>query len=119
LNTRFAWRQVRETASGGSVVTMPMPSYPIYCYTKDCKNVAQFKIAARWSDGVVSELKTYGLCCEECLPKWLRRGRERYHACKLIPGETLELPGVYRLQRGQRDQTLARETDLEERILAQ
>ena len=56
---------------------MPMPSYQIYCYTKGCKHPAVYKIAAEWSDGVVKELKTYGLCCEECLPAWLQRGRER------------------------------------------
>lgn len=95
-----------------------MPSYQIYCLTKGCKNPAQYKIAAKWSDGVVHELKTYGLCCEECLPKWFLRGREKYQACRLIPGETLEMPGVYQLQRGQRDQGLQRLTDLEERVLA-
>ena len=95
---------------------MPMPPYQIYCYTSGCKHPAQYKIAARWSDGVVSELKTYGLCCEECLARWLQRGRASYQACRLIPGETLEMPGIYVLQRGQRDQGLQRRTDLEERI---
>jgi hypothetical protein len=42
---------------------MAMPPYPIYCSGKGCKNQAEYKIAARWSDGVVSELKTYALCC--------------------------------------------------------
>jgi hypothetical protein len=97
---------------------MPMPPYQVFCYTSGCKNPAQFKIAARWSDGVVSELKTYGLCCEECLPTWLQRGRDRHKACQLIPGETLETPGIYRLERGQRDQVLVRLTDLEERVRA-
>jgi len=96
-----------------------MPPYQLYCYTKDCKHPAQYKIAARWSDGVVSELKTYGLCCEECLAKWFQRGRQRFEACKLIPGETLEPPGIFLLQRGQRDQTLQRQTELEERLAAQ
>jgi len=98
---------------------MPMPPYQLYCYTKDCKHPAQYKIAASWSDGVVSELKTYGLCCEECLPKWFERGRQRFKACKLIPGESLEPPGIFLLQRGQRDQTLQRLTELEERLAAQ
>ncbi|MBM3993810.1 MAG: hypothetical protein FJ303_06615 [Planctomycetes bacterium] len=90
-----------------------MPSYPIYCYTDECKNLAQYKIAARWSDGVVSELKTYGLCCEDCLATWFARGRESHRKCRLIPGETLEEPGIYRLERGQRDQTLTRVAELE------
>ncbi len=98
---------------------MPMPPYPIYCYTKSCKNLAQYKIAARWSDGVVKELKTYGLCCEECLSKWFLRGRESYQKCLLIPGETLDPPGIYQLQRGHGDQGLPRLNELEERVLAE
>jgi hypothetical protein len=94
-----------------------MPPYEIFCLTKGCKSLAQFKIAARWSDGVVSELKTYGLCCEECLPKWFQRGRDTHNACRLTPGETLETPGIYLLQRGERDKVLQRLTELEEKIL--
>ena len=96
---------------------MPMPSYQVFCSTKDCKNPAQYKIAAKWSDGVVSELKTYGLCCEECLPKWLQRGRDSQKTCHLTAGETLEPPGIFQLQHGKRDQVLERLTELEERFL--
>ena len=95
---------------------MPMPPYQVFCSSKDCKNPAQYKIAARWSDGVVSELKTYGLCCEECAAKALARARESHNALRLIPGETLETPGIYQLQRGQRDQVLPRLTELEDRL---
>lgn len=97
---------------------MPMPPYQVFCYTKGCKNLAQYKIAARWSDGVVSELKTYGLCCEECLPKWFQRGRDSHNKCCLTTGETLDVPGIYRLQPGKRDQVLQRVTELEEQVLA-
>lgn len=96
---------------------MPMPAYPLYCYTKDCKHPALYKIAAQWSDGKVGELKTYGLCCEQCLPVWFQQGRARQQACHLTPGETLEPPGVYLLQRGQRDHTLKRLPDLEAQLL--
>jgi hypothetical protein len=98
---------------------MPMPPYQIYCYTNGCKNLAHYKIAAEWSDGVVKELKTYGLCCEECLAAWLQRGRERRKTCRLIPNETLETPGIYLMQRGERDHHLKRQTDLEERVFTQ
>lgn len=97
---------------------MPMPPYQVYCYTKDCKNPAVYKIAAKWSDGVVSELKTYGLCCADCLAKWFLRGRINFASCRLIPGETPEPPGIFALKHGQRDQTLERRTDLEEQIIA-
>ena len=96
---------------------MAMPPYPIYCYTKGCKNLATHKIAARWSDGVVSELKTYGLCCNDCLPAWFRRSRVKQQTSHLLPGETLEPSGIYQLQHGARDQQLERLTALEQELL--
>lgn len=90
-----------------------MPPYPLYCYSPDCRKLARFKIAARWSDGFTHELKTYALSCEECLAKWLARSREKHAACRLAPGETLETPGVYDLVRGQRDLERQRRLDLE------
>jgi hypothetical protein len=95
---------------------MAMPPYPIYCYTKNCKNLAEYKIAARWSDGIVSELKTYGLCCNDCLPAWFQQSREKQTRGHAAPGETLEPVGIYRLQHGQRDRQLHRLTDMEERL---
>ena len=95
---------------------MPMPPYPVCCYSPRCGRPAVFKIAARWSDGVTHELKTYGLCCAECLADWFRRGRDRQAVCRLAAGETLEAPGVYEMVRGQRDQQLTRRADLEERL---
>jgi hypothetical protein len=93
-----------------------MPPYPIYCGTPGCPNLALYKIAARWSDGVIRELKTYGLCCAQCLPKLFAQSRAKQTACRLTTGETLEPPGVYRLERGQRDQKLTRLPELEERF---
>ena len=63
---------------------MPMPPYPIYCYTQGCKNLASYKIAGCWSDGVQSELKTYSLCCGSfaCLCVSL----EKQKRCRLAPG---------------------------------
>ena len=87
---------------------MPMPPYPVYCYTPQCKNLAEYKIAARWSDGVVSELKTYALCCDECLSAWYQRSRERHVRCHAAAGETLDAPGIYRRKHGARDVQLDR-----------
>ena len=97
---------------------MAMPPYPIYCYTKGCRNLATHKIAARWSDGVVSELKTYGLCCEACLPVWFQQSRAKQPGSHLLPGETLEPAGIYHLQHGARDQQLQRLPELEQELLA-
>jgi hypothetical protein len=93
-----------------------MPSYPLHCYTRGCGRLAQYKIAARWSDGVTGELKTYALCCAECLPAWFRQSRQRQATCRLAPGESLETPGIYHLERGHRDQQLHRLVDLEKGI---
>ncbi|MBI3410622.1 MAG: hypothetical protein HY040_19980 [Planctomycetes bacterium] len=95
---------------------MPMPPYPIYCITKGCKNIAGYKIAGRWSDGVQSELKTFALCCEECLPRWLHTSRAKHKASRLAPGETLDPPGIYRMERGRRDRILERLEDLEKKL---
>ncbi len=97
---------------------MPMPPYPVLCYTARCDRLAVYKIAARWSDGVTGELKTYCLTCEECLAESFRRSRRKQAACRTAPGETLELPGIYVLTRGQRDRQLERRTDLEQQLLS-
>jgi hypothetical protein len=96
---------------------MPMPSYPVRCYTRGCEELAVYKIAARWSDGVTQELKTYALICSACLAESFRRSRAKQAACRLAPGETLESPGIYELARGRHDPELIRRTDLEQQLL--
>lgn len=95
---------------------MPMPPYPIYCYSSGCKSLAVYKIASRWSDGLSSELKTYGLCCESCLSAWFQKSRQKQMQCKLATGETLDPAGIYHLVAGERDQRLHRLPELEERL---
>ena len=92
---------------------MPMPPYPVHCYRPGCEGLAVYKIAARWSDGITQELKTYALTCPDCLAEQLRRSQAKQAACRLAPGETLEPPGVYELARGRRDRGLVRRPDLE------
>jgi hypothetical protein len=95
---------------------MPMPPYAISCYTRGCGKPAIYKIAARWSDGVTQELKTYALCCADCLPDWFRRSRRKQAACRLAAGEILEAPGIYSLERGRRDTQINRLRELEEQL---
>jgi len=95
---------------------MPMPPYPIYCYTRSCGKPAVYKIAARWSDGVTKELKTYALCCADCLPNCFRSSLQKQAACRLARGETLEPPGIFTLERGRRDTEISRLRDLEEQL---
>ncbi|HEX4590271.1 MAG TPA: hypothetical protein VH120_10110 [Gemmataceae bacterium] len=95
---------------------MPMSPYPVLCYTPGCCRPAGYKIAARWSDGVTSELKTYGLTCEACLATWFRQARERHGKCRVSQGETLDAPGIFRMERQTRDQQLERLPDLESEL---
>ncbi|HZT82749.1 MAG TPA: hypothetical protein VFA26_21140 [Gemmataceae bacterium] len=95
---------------------MPMRPYPVLCYTPGCGRPAVYKIAARWSDGVTEELKTYGLACADCLAGWFRRSRERQAACRRAPGEVLEAPGIYEWASGKRDRELVRRPDLERQL---
>ena len=88
-------------------------SYPIHCTRTGCSGLAVYKIAALWSDGTTEELKTYALCCAECLAEVFRASCDKQKACRMAKGETLETPGVYLLTRGKRDQTLRRCTELE------
>ena len=92
---------------------MTMPPYPVLCYSPGCEQLACFKIAARWSDGVTHELKTYSLSCESCVAKLLAEAKRKQESCRLSVGETLESPGIFELSRGQRDRTLMRRTELE------
>ncbi len=95
---------------------MPMPPYPLLCYTKGCGKPAVYKIAARWSDGITAELKTYALSCPDCLAEWYRGSRAKQAACRRAPAEILEAPGIYDLERGKRDRTLHRREDLEQQF---
>jgi hypothetical protein len=96
---------------------MPMPPYPVLCSTPGCGRPAEYKIAARWSDGVTSELKTYGLACEACLADWFRRAQARHAKCRTARGETLEPPGVYRMAPQSRDQQLERLPRIEQSLV--
>jgi hypothetical protein len=95
---------------------MPMPPYPVLCYAAKCSNLAGFKVAARWSDGVTDELKTYYLACPDCLARLYALAIAKRTACRLAPGETLEAPSIFELHRGERDKTLKRRRDLEEEL---
>jgi hypothetical protein len=91
-------------------------NYPVLCYRPGCGEQAVYKVAARWSDGVTQELKTYALSCPACLAGQFRASRAKRAACRLAAGETLDAPGIYELARGRRDAALVRRTDLEKQL---
>jgi hypothetical protein len=93
-----------------------MPPYPVLCYTRGCGLPARYKIAARWSDGVTEELKTYALCCPDCLADWFRSSRAKQAACRRAPNEVLEPPGIFEWARGRRDRELVRRQELEAQL---
>ena len=95
---------------------MPMSPYPVICYTPGCGAPAAYKIAARWSDAITHELKTYALTCSECLTSSFASAVAKRVTCRLTAGETLEAPGVYDLARGARDRALTRRPDLEAQL---
>jgi hypothetical protein len=90
--------------------------YAVLCYESGCAQPAVYKIAAQWSDGHTQELKTYGLTCAAHLPAWFRRSLEKQAACPLVEEETLEPPGIYRLEAQRTDKQLARLPELEEEL---
>ena len=90
-----------------------MPPYPVVCYAENCDREAVFKIAARWSDGVTRELKTYFLACRECLPELYKAAKVKKAACRLASDESLGEPEVFEICRGSRDKQLVRRPELE------
>jgi hypothetical protein len=90
-----------------------MPPYPVLCCGTGCDHPARFKIASRWSDGATHELKTYALCCSDCLAEEFSAAQCRHAACRVAHHEALEPPGVYEMHRGARDRQLMRRADLE------
>lgn len=85
---------------------MPLTDWRIDCGGPDCARVAEYKIAARWSDGTTAELKTYSLSCEACLAELFPIAVAKMRACPKTDGEILDEPHIYRLVRGDRDRTL-------------
>jgi hypothetical protein len=83
------------------------------CYSNGCPHEAVYKIAARWSDGVTSELKTYFLACPTCLPKLHQAAKVKKAACRLATGESLGEPEVFEMTRGRRDRELVPRAELE------
>jgi hypothetical protein len=73
---------------------------PVKCGASGCGELAEYKIAAPWSAGRFSELKTYGLACEGHYTQTYREAMARR---KVHPPSKEELQGemsVYRFEKG-------------------
>ncbi len=87
----------------------------IRCSIPNCKEAAQYKLAAPWSDGRFTELKTYGHACAEHVGQVFRSAEDRRSTYKAAPGEQVGELGIYRSEKGWLDWQLQRDTELETR----
>lgn len=86
----------------------------VCCSLPDCREPASYKIAALWSNGQFSELKTYGFACSDHLGPVFREAEGRHDEYPPVPGETLEEIAIYKYEQGKRDRQLLRLWGLEE-----
>jgi hypothetical protein len=91
-----------------------MPETIVRCGYPGCQEPASYKIAAPWSDGSFSELKTYGHACSDHLGVTFREAEARRRAYQPSAGETVEEIGIYRYEQNKRDRQLQRLWGLEE-----
>jgi hypothetical protein len=86
----------------------------VICSHSRCSEPAAYKIAARWSDGHLAELKTYGFACSEHIGAVFRESEQRRLDYTLSSGESIEEMAIYRYEPGKRDRFLQRLWGLEE-----
>ncbi len=86
----------------------------VCCSLEGCHELATYKIAAQWSDGRFSELKSYGFACSDHLGPVFRVAEERRKDHATGPGEALEEIAIYKFEQGKRDRVLQRLWGLEE-----
>ncbi len=84
------------------------------CSLTGCEEPAAYKIAAPWSDGSFSELKTFGHACADHLGAVFGEAEARRQDYRPSPGESVEEIGIYRYEQGRRDRQLQRLWGLEE-----
>jgi hypothetical protein len=86
----------------------------VRCSLEGCREFAAYKIAAPWSDGSFSELKSYGFACSDHLGAVFREAEQRRMDYRPAPGETTEEISIYKYEQGKRDRQLQRLWGLEE-----
>ncbi len=91
-----------------------MPVIGVRCSSPNCRKPATYKIAASWTDGRFSELKTYGHACAEHVSDVFRDAEERRATYSAAPGESVENICIFRSKDGWMDWQLERLVDLEE-----
>jgi hypothetical protein len=89
----------------------------VLCEIPGCGEPATYKVAAPWTDGRFSELKTYGFACPDHVPDLCRFAEMRWLDYEPVKGEQVERIGIYRLEEGKPDRLLARDRAMEETFL--
>ena len=89
----------------------------IYCsHPKHSSETATYKIAAEWTGGDHSELKTYGFANDACIVDVYRSAQERASRFRPCDGEILGDLRIFRLNPIHHDYELQRAVDVEERV---
>lgn len=78
---------------------------------------AKYKIAAEWSGGDLTELKTFGFANDECLDSVYLAAVDRAAKIRLSEGESLGEMGIYLMDSRRHDYELQRQPELEARFL--
>ena len=87
---------------------------PVACTHGSCREPAAYKIAARWSDGRLAELKTYGFACSEHLGEVFRRPSSGNRITFRRPAKPSKSWRSTAYEPGKRDRFLQRLWGLEE-----
>jgi hypothetical protein len=86
----------------------------VSCGVPECENAAAYKIAAPWSSGKFTELKSYGLACADhyglAFRNALQRARKHVYSDEESVGEI----GIYYFEKGTPDKQLQRLKNLEQ-----
>jgi hypothetical protein len=91
--------------------------FTIYCSHPRARNrPAKYKLAAEWSVGDYSELKTYGFADDGCIEDVYRDARERMKKFRGCEGESVGDLRIYILDSRRRDHELDRAFELEKRL---
>ncbi len=89
-------------------------NHVVICSHPLCREPAAYKIAARWTDGRLAELKTYGFACSEHIGDVFGQAEKRRLDYKPAAAESIEELAIYRYEPGKRDRLLQRLWGLEE-----
>ena len=95
-----------------------MPKTIVECSLPGCDEPASYKIAAPWSDGRFTELKTFGHACADHLGMVFTESEQRRREYPPTIGETVEPIGIYQFEQGRSDRQLQRLWGLEENYRA-